>query len=336
MTGRRRRAADVGALCRAACATLAAAGLVLATSTSPAVATVPPTLVSTSISGFPATALSLPTGQSWRISALVTGPVGRSVILQRLSGKSSAVVATAKTGTGGLVKFTVTHPRAGRYRLAAPVKGRYKAKATPWRTLRLKPKRPIKWIPLVIAGSFSATETLVSDVASDAAFTWRGSVTWHYDKSASAANGIPAYRITQFHLDWLARQPASDTDCAWSGHGSLTLANLDLAVTNQFAAYDVWGRRGTPGKFMLSVQRAMSSHPAATVTCQDYTYSAPLSAWALYDTTQYKAGVGYPAKTTDPTSFSGTWRDPPATEDTSGSFHLIGTDLFPVNSPFAP
>lgn len=100
----------------------------------------PAATLATRISGWPEGTVVRPWRSVLRLRVVVSGPVGRAVLLQRRSGTSWVTAVRTSTRTGGVATVAVTVWAAPqRYRLLVPRAGSYRAASTPWLTVRSSP-----------------------------------------------------------------------------------------------------------------------------------------------------------------------------------------------------
>lgn len=102
-----------------------------------ATALLPSATVATRISGWPQGTVVRPWRSVLRLRVVVSGPVGRTVLLQRRSGNGWVTAVRTVTRAGGVATAAVTVWAAPqRYRLLVPRSGSYRAASTPWLTVR--------------------------------------------------------------------------------------------------------------------------------------------------------------------------------------------------------
>ena len=276
------------------------------------------------MSGFPGPTATIAPGADWSVAAKVSGPVGRPVSLQRRSGGTWTVVSAVKTGPKGAVKIKVRKAKAGSYRLAVPVSGRYAAKVSGVQTLIVNKQKFIN-VPLVVNGPFTGfVRQLV----------WRGLVSLKY-----VSHGGPGgfkYEIESISGTWQATSLADPDGSTYSGSGSITLDNVDMAFSRAFNYYDpTFGFAGHNGRYSFdqqmpagqSIQLTRTPPPPDSPQTINFSFVPWISTRAIDGQTGH---LTLPV-TSDPEHFVGSFASP--SDRSASSWSLTGDLLAPFYLP---
>ena len=151
-------------------------------------------LTSTHITGFPGRPVTVIKGKVWTAAATVSGPIGRSVSLQRLVGKKWTTAASAKTAKKGLVRIAVTPSSSGNYRLSVPAFGHFAGASSAAEQVTVKPAPALQTWPTTISGTFSGYARDPYNPVDGAHWSWEGNVaTGEGSVALGAAPGAPAF-----------------------------------------------------------------------------------------------------------------------------------------------
>ena len=280
--------------------------------------------IATTVSGFPGPTATIAPGADWSVAAKVSGPVGRPVSLQRKSGGTWTVVSAVKTGPKGAVKIKIKKAKAGSYRLAVPVSGRYAAKVSGVQTLIVNKQKFIN-VPLVVNGPFTGfVRQLV----------WRGLVSLKY--VSHVGPGGFKYEIESISGTWQATSHVDPDGSTYSGSGTFNLDNVDMAFSRSFNYYDpTFGFAGHNGRYSFSQQMPAGQSIQLTKTPPPpdppQTINFGFVPWIRTNAIEAVTGHWILPVTSDPAHFYGSFIAP---DGSGGSeWNLTGEPLVPVPIP---
>ena len=159
-------------------------------------------LTSTHITGFPGRPVTVIKGKVWTAAATVSGPIGRSVSLQRLVGKKWTTAASAKTAKKGLVRIAVTPSSSGNYRLSVPAFGHFAGASSAAEQVTVKPAPALQTWPTTISGTFSGYARDPYNPVDGAHWSWEGNVIYTYDAKQPTQGSDVAYTLTGGSITW--------------------------------------------------------------------------------------------------------------------------------------